>query len=171
MLQMRARGFALRDAYPDVLKGLITAEEAQDFPAERDVTPARPANPLDLLKPVALPELPAEPAPPLESCAVDVEQVRDVVADRFALMVPGKDSPEGSYATVEEWEEAYEAMAERVANSKRWEPRTRMTKLRELKECNQPFIDEHGGPTLVANLQRGYQRRLSVLNVMAKGEA
>ena len=32
MLQMRARGFALRDAFPDVLKGLISAEEAQDIP-------------------------------------------------------------------------------------------------------------------------------------------
>lgn len=29
---MRARGFALRDAFPDVLRGLVTAEEAQDYP-------------------------------------------------------------------------------------------------------------------------------------------
>jgi len=47
MMQMRARGFALRDAFPDVLKGLITAEEAQDYPAEaapreRDITPRNP---------------------------------------------------------------------------------------------------------------------------------
>ncbi len=33
MLQMRARGFALRDAFPDILRGLITREEAQDYPA------------------------------------------------------------------------------------------------------------------------------------------
>ena len=31
MLQMRARGFALRDAFPDVLRGLVTAEEAADY--------------------------------------------------------------------------------------------------------------------------------------------
>ena len=31
MLQLRARGFALRDGFPDVLKGLVTAEEAQDY--------------------------------------------------------------------------------------------------------------------------------------------
>ena len=52
MLQMRARGFALRDAFPDVLKGLITAEEAQDFPDEarpaKDITP-KPRNPLDAI--------------------------------------------------------------------------------------------------------------------------
>ena len=42
MLQLRARGFALRDAFPDVLKGLVTAEEAQDYPqAEAAKEPAR----------------------------------------------------------------------------------------------------------------------------------
>jgi hypothetical protein len=34
MLQMRARGFALRDKFADVLGGLITAEEARDYPTE-----------------------------------------------------------------------------------------------------------------------------------------
>jgi len=33
MLQMRARGFAGRDAFPDALKGLSFAEEAMDIPA------------------------------------------------------------------------------------------------------------------------------------------
>lgn len=32
MLQMRARGFALRDSFADVLKGLYLAEESQDIP-------------------------------------------------------------------------------------------------------------------------------------------
>lgn len=42
MMQMRARGFALRDKFADALKGLITIEEAQDYPVEGvkvDVTP------------------------------------------------------------------------------------------------------------------------------------
>ena len=34
MLVLRARGFALRDKFADALRGLITAEEAQDMPAE-----------------------------------------------------------------------------------------------------------------------------------------
>ncbi len=37
MLQMRARGFALRDAFPDALRGVISAEEARDMPTERDM--------------------------------------------------------------------------------------------------------------------------------------
>lgn len=35
MLQLRARGFALRDAFPDAIKGIITTEEAMDFPEEK----------------------------------------------------------------------------------------------------------------------------------------
>lgn len=42
MLQMRARGFALRDAFPDVLRGLIGAEEAGDIPTiEGTAEPAK----------------------------------------------------------------------------------------------------------------------------------
>jgi hypothetical protein len=44
MLQLRARGFGLRDAFPDVLKGLVTAEEAQDYPADTQA-PAAPQKP------------------------------------------------------------------------------------------------------------------------------
>lgn len=41
MLQMRARGFACRDVFADVLRGVSVAEEVQDYPqAERDITPA-----------------------------------------------------------------------------------------------------------------------------------
>lgn len=50
MLAMRARGFALRDAFPDALKGVITAEEAQDYPSAGkpvEVVAEAPANPLD----------------------------------------------------------------------------------------------------------------------------
>lgn len=35
MLQMRARGFALRDSFPDLLRGIMTQEEAEDMPKER----------------------------------------------------------------------------------------------------------------------------------------
>lgn len=37
MLQMRARSWCLRDVYPDVLRGVHVAEEAQDIP-EKDIT-------------------------------------------------------------------------------------------------------------------------------------
>lgn len=40
MLQMRARSWALRDVFPDVLRGMPIAEELMDTPTEKDVTPA-----------------------------------------------------------------------------------------------------------------------------------
>lgn len=39
MRQMRARAFALRDVFPDVLRGLPVAEELMDTPAERHMGP------------------------------------------------------------------------------------------------------------------------------------
>lgn len=42
MRQMRARAFALRDVFPDVLRGMPVAEEVMDMQKEKDVTP-RPA--------------------------------------------------------------------------------------------------------------------------------
>jgi len=50
MLQMRARGFALRDQFADALAGLVTREEAEDMPDEIDVSPRRtefPSYPAD----------------------------------------------------------------------------------------------------------------------------
>lgn len=40
MMQMRARAWALRDVFPDVLRGVHVAEEAQDMPPERAMGPA-----------------------------------------------------------------------------------------------------------------------------------
>lgn len=45
MLQMRARGFALRSQFADALAGLITREEAEDLPVEREVSAAAPPPP------------------------------------------------------------------------------------------------------------------------------
>jgi len=45
MLQMRARGFALRDVFPDALRGVQLIEEIQDIPPEKDITPAKETDP------------------------------------------------------------------------------------------------------------------------------
>lgn len=44
MLQMRARGFALRDVFADALRGVITAEEAADIPEEPRLVPSATAE-------------------------------------------------------------------------------------------------------------------------------
>jgi len=74
MLQMRARGFALRDAFPDLLHGLITAEEAQDYP-----TPATPREPVQVrpkFEPPATDAQPETPDTPARATVEDMEQAR-----------------------------------------------------------------------------------------------
>jgi hypothetical protein len=85
MMQMRARGFALRDAFPDVLKGLISAEEAQDYPDEAKPRPAKditPRNPLDMVAkpaPVAIPAMTSDPQVIAEAMADTVDEEPAVV--------------------------------------------------------------------------------------------
>ena len=57
MLALRARGFALRNAFADALRGLITAEEAQDYPTPepaREPVVVRPKFPTSESRPAAV---------------------------------------------------------------------------------------------------------------------
>lgn len=85
MLQMRARGFALRSQFADALAGLITREEAEDLPVERDVSPAPYIAPVASLEPAAYP----------------VDAFRDNLPKWRTLIESGKKSPEDVIATVE----------------------------------------------------------------------
>jgi hypothetical protein len=55
MLQLRARGFAIRDVFPDALRGVMTREEAEDTPPEPRAVENLAAAPV------------APPAPPVEA--------------------------------------------------------------------------------------------------------
>jgi hypothetical protein len=159
MLQMRARGFALRDAFPDVLKGLISAEEASDYPEEakpkqiKDVTPV-PANPLDLIAPPAPP-----PEPELTVVVdnvIDVEPQNDsaesaepvaepVVLGGVELMAPKDDGTVVVYCSetdLESWSNAYEDLADRTARAGKRLPRDRMTVLKKLRDVNQATLNQ-----------------------------
>jgi hypothetical protein len=60
MRQMRARAFAVRDVFPDVLKGLPVAEELQDMPTERHMGMAEEVTPAAQRTPAPQPEWPAD---------------------------------------------------------------------------------------------------------------
>ena len=55
MLALRARGFALRNAFADALRGLITAEEAQDYAANPESPPVVVTQPQRTETPAAQP--------------------------------------------------------------------------------------------------------------------
>ena len=65
MLALRARGFALRNAFADALRGLITAEEAQDYPTPEP-------TPVTVSKP--------QPKPAETAAAEDMTKARRAIA-------------------------------------------------------------------------------------------
>lgn len=67
MLRFRARGFALRDLFADVLKGLATVEEVEDM-ARLDHAPTPPTPPVPPAPPAAALIPPAPP--PVEAVAL-----------------------------------------------------------------------------------------------------
>ena len=163
MMQMRARGFALRDAFPDVLKGLITAEEAQDYPDQpaKDITPARPANPLDALPPPVEPptfngtwspeideddipdtafvNAPEEVEPTVTVDVVDVAPTPEPESEApqqfpgYVLSIPGK--PNQGFATHKEWSDNYEEICAKVMATK-LPPAEKFSKLEQLRDAN-----------------------------------
>ena len=86
MLQMRARSWALRDAFADILRGLQIAEEAQDIrplsrsedgayeptPAVDNPFAARPAVEAEVIEPPPPPKDPPKAAPPPATDPLDI---------------------------------------------------------------------------------------------------
>lgn len=146
MMQMRARGFALRDAFPDVLKGLITVEEAQDYPSqgEKDITPPRPSNPLDALAPPAT-STPSEElqTPPelLDQPQVEeVEVVEPSVATETAwdLQIPGGEPRPCENAG--SWVAAYLELVGKVAKAGKASAQARLDGLGKLRNSNAELL-------------------------------
>jgi hypothetical protein len=213
MLQMRARGFALRDQFADVLKGLLTIEEAWDTTGQDDapapaVKQEKPRNPLDLVAKPAI-EATSDRAQIEDLMAdtvdavvmpgtevVDIQEVAQVteavaetqqsepvsevsesapsednetwvpepmvVGDGFAVFVPGKTTPTSVHASLDEWQDAYEDMADKIARAGKRPARDRMTILREFREANEDTIKK---VDMVKRIRHtaNYQKRLKAL--------
>lgn len=95
MRQMRARAFALRDVFPDVLRGMPVAEEVMDTPTEREIGPARQAE--------APKDLPAYPNSKLEESSdkwrgmiaaskTSPEHLIDTISSKYTLSEAQKSS-------------------------------------------------------------------------------
>ena len=80
MRQMRARAFALRDVFPDVLRGMPVAEEVQDMPTERHMGEVERVDPA-----------PVAPKPP----AYTPEQFADLLPSWRKAIAAGKATADG----------------------------------------------------------------------------
>lgn len=103
MLSIRARAFALRDVFADVLKGLKVAEEVEDYPAEKGIAaPAsdRTVSALDRIKSamnVTQEEKTGNEV--IESTAEEVIDHSNAYADHCAAIEASSDT--------DEWQKAY----------------------------------------------------------------
>lgn len=87
MLQLRARAFALRDVFPDVLRGMPVAEEVMDMPKERDITPLSPK--LEQDKPAYTDEQLAENLPKwrqaIEQSKTSPDHLINTISSKYVL--------------------------------------------------------------------------------------
>ena len=147
MLAMRARGFALRDAFPDVLRGIITTEEAADFPpvpAMKDITPPAEDSREERSKEIET-ILEAPPAP-----AVEVE-----TESEWLGMLPGKDAI--PFARESDWVQWYEGIQLKLRECAKEDSSVDllnelMSKLHALEEENDATLDRIN-PDTVATLR------------------
>lgn len=108
MLQMRARGFALRDAFPDALRGLVLAEEAQDYDVRSENADAPKVIQMPRAKVTT--EYKAEEAAPAE--VVEAE----VVQSEPQKVEPQKDEPQGEKQEAKKAPEKSQTGTERAAS-------------------------------------------------------
>lgn len=130
MLQMRARGFALRDAFADVIGGLITSEEAQDYPVPKDAVQE------------------------LESTSKfdkDARSIDDIVGEltapeepkkeiEWVLIIPGKKPLQ--VKNKNDFVLEYKYYMDRIDRSKMWDFQTKQKKYAELKTNNMEMLEK-----------------------------
>jgi len=104
MLLWRARGWAIRDAFADVLMGLWSVEEAHDAPLERDITPPAEKTAADTsqngkasslknkIKQKQEPPKQEEQQKPAEPASEPAEDIPDMEPiEHEEVYIPGKD--------------------------------------------------------------------------------
>lgn len=155
MLQMRARGFALRDGFPDAMKGMITTEEGWDTPPEEKQSHTKvdkvvnigdgAVTSQEILKAVGEAETPPNDAEQLGEGEVVVSPTEQGQSETeasplgsYTLNIP-RCEPE-SYGTTQEFSDRYKALMNSVMKATTIDARSKMTKLRELEDANAELL-------------------------------
>ena len=130
MLQMRDRGFALRDAFADVIGGLITGEEAQDFPVPKDAVQELEKDPRFNKDARSIDDIVNELTPP-EEPKIELQ---------WALNIPGKDQLK--VGNKNDFVLEYKHYMELINRSKMWDFQTKQKKYAELKTNNMEMLEQ-----------------------------
>jgi len=183
MLAMRARGFAVRDAFPDALKGVISVDEAEDYPI-KDVTP--PVNPLDAIaapKPgkkaseveaTEASEVADGPGVPedtqtLEASSETPVEEMDPDAPAWELVMPN-DGEIDACGSVSEWIATFTDVVNRIADDGECIFTVRRHDIAAFKKKNNDTIarikDE--APAMAEQLAKDYRRLIRMLSAKAK---
>ena len=128
MLQMRARGNCLRDAFPDVIKGIITKEEADDYPVEKQSD----------MKTV-------QRAEPTSSTMIDSQEVKHIsqslpIENKYILQLTNGTKKE--FDSVDTWAVEYDKVLRTIFEYDQMDHADRRTKMKELENLNEEFIDD-----------------------------
>ena len=142
MLAQRARGFALRDAFPDAIKGIITTEEAVDYPDEAKTSDLKVvnapviSNDVDLANSI-VDALTDDNKAENDIVDEDVQPLKDTIYE--LKMINNKPSEE--YKTLEEVVERYKAIMSAVYSSPKFKPEEKRTILKDFEHINLELIN------------------------------
>ena len=165
MLAQRARGFALRDAFPDAIKGIITTEEAVDFPDEAKTSDLKVvnapliSNDVDLANSI------------VDALTVDNKAENDIVEEDVQTvnvtyelkMLNNKPSEE--YKDLEEIVERYKAIMSAVYASPKFKPEEKRTLLKDFEHINLELINRGFSSEINSQVKQqrlDYNKALSV---------
>ena len=128
MLQHRARGNCLRDAFPDVIKGIITAEEAQDYPVEKQSG----------MKTVQG----AKDTPSTMIANEEVKHISEALPSENKYILQLTNGKNKELNSVDTWAVEYDKVLRAIFEYDKMEHADRRTKMKELESLNEEFIDD-----------------------------
>lgn len=131
MLKLRARGFGLRDSFPDAIKGLITTEEAHDFPDKATGVPSlAPEKPPSIVG--------AQTATEILDALNEPKKLDKEVEQPYLFCIPGREPT--SCSSELDFVDKYSILQAKVFKTEKITPAARRTKLKKLEEANEPSL-------------------------------
>ena len=131
MLQARARGFALRDAFPDVLKGLISVEEAEDHPKTDKIVTVKPVQSTKVTPEGMITNEKAE------GSAEGSENSKDEGVEYIINLPNGKTRV---FQDLDQWAINYAEVMQMCVDFDGFENSVKRTKLKELEDTNKHVL-------------------------------